>query len=195
MSEEEAEARQPKAEKETKAKGEEEQSKRLSESKAAVDEEEKSSAGARAEETDDAQAEAKDKGKEADEEKNTEKAEKDGEISQDIHHSSGDRVQKITDDTIAEIDMLLEEKEAEIRYQLRSTEEIIKKTTGMSMKPLFRPPYGARDARVLRIAADEGYRSIYWTVDSLDWKTDTKPEQVKNRVLAGIGNGAIGFDG
>lgn len=42
------------------------------------------------------------------------KAEKDGEISQDVHHGSADRVQKITDDTIAEIDMLLEEKEAEI---------------------------------------------------------------------------------
>lgn len=42
------------------------------------------------------------------------KAEKDGEISQDEHHSSSDRVQKMTDDIIAEIDMLLEEKEAEI---------------------------------------------------------------------------------
>ncbi len=42
------------------------------------------------------------------------KAEKDGEISQDVHHANADRVQKMTDDTIAEIDMLLEEKEAEI---------------------------------------------------------------------------------
>jgi peptidoglycan/xylan/chitin deacetylase (PgdA/CDA1 family) len=86
---------------------------------------------------------------------------------------------------------LTQEKEADIRYQLSSTEGLIKSATGMSTKPIFRPPYGARDARVLRIAADEGYRSIYWTVDSLDWKTDMKPEQVKNRVLAGLGNGAI----
>lgn len=42
------------------------------------------------------------------------KAEKDGEISQDIQHSNSDRVQSMTDDTIAEIDMLLEEKETEI---------------------------------------------------------------------------------
>ena len=42
------------------------------------------------------------------------KAEKDGEISQDVHHGNADRVQKMTNDTIAEIDMLLEEKEAEI---------------------------------------------------------------------------------
>jgi peptidoglycan/xylan/chitin deacetylase (PgdA/CDA1 family) len=86
---------------------------------------------------------------------------------------------------------LTQQKEVDIRYQLSSTEGLIKSTAGNTMKPIFRPPYGARDARVLRIAADAGYRSIYWTVDSLDWKTDMKPEQVKNRILAGLENGAI----
>lgn len=42
------------------------------------------------------------------------RAEKDGEISQDVHHGSADQVQKMTDDTISEIDLLLEEKETEI---------------------------------------------------------------------------------
>ena len=42
------------------------------------------------------------------------KAEKDHAISQDEMHSSSDRVQKMTDDTIAIIDSLLAEKEAEI---------------------------------------------------------------------------------
>ncbi|WP_274424148.1 ribosome recycling factor [Chelativorans sp. YIM 93263] len=42
------------------------------------------------------------------------KAEKDGEISQDDMHAQSDRVQKITNDTIATIDKLLNEKEAEI---------------------------------------------------------------------------------
>lgn len=42
------------------------------------------------------------------------KAEKDGEISQDVHHGNADQVQKMTDDIIAEIDLLLQEKEAEI---------------------------------------------------------------------------------
>jgi delta-lactam-biosynthetic de-N-acetylase len=86
---------------------------------------------------------------------------------------------------------LTQQKEADIKYQLSSVEGLVKKITGKTTKPIFRPPYGARDARVLRIAADEGYRCIYWTVDSLDWKTDMRPEQVKNRVLAGLGNGAI----
>ena len=42
------------------------------------------------------------------------KAEKDSEISQDDLRGQSDRVQKLTDDTIAEIDKLLGEKEAEI---------------------------------------------------------------------------------
>lgn len=42
------------------------------------------------------------------------KAEKDGEIGQDEHHSLSDRVQKMTDETIGEIDELLQQKEVEI---------------------------------------------------------------------------------
>ncbi|WP_028034982.1 ribosome recycling factor [Chelativorans sp. J32] len=42
------------------------------------------------------------------------KAEKDGEISQDESRVQSDRVQKMTDETIATIDKLLAEKEAEI---------------------------------------------------------------------------------
>ncbi|BCH24920.1 ribosome-recycling factor [Mesorhizobium sp. L-8-10] len=42
------------------------------------------------------------------------KAEKDGEIGQDESRVQSDRVQKLTDDTIAQIDSMLAEKEAEI---------------------------------------------------------------------------------
>lgn len=45
---------------------------------------------------------------------NLKKAEKDGEIAQDEFRVQSDRVQKNTDDTIAVIDKLLSEKEAEI---------------------------------------------------------------------------------
>ncbi len=78
-----------------------------------------------------------------------------------------------------------------IAYELSKTEGIIQKATGASTKPLFRTPYGARDARVLRVAMNAGYRSIYWTIDSLDWKPTMTADQVKNRVLSGLDNGAI----
>ena len=42
------------------------------------------------------------------------KAEKDGDISEDDHRKQADRVQKLTDDTIATVDSLLAGKEAEI---------------------------------------------------------------------------------
>ena len=42
------------------------------------------------------------------------RAEKDGDISQDEHHKSGDQVQKLTDDTIKKINDLLAQKETEI---------------------------------------------------------------------------------
>jgi ribosome recycling factor len=42
------------------------------------------------------------------------KAEKDGDISEDDHRKQADRVQKLTDDTIATVDHLLGGKEAEI---------------------------------------------------------------------------------
>lgn len=79
----------------------------------------------------------------------------------------------------------------EIVYQLSKTEALLTGLTKTSMKPIFRPPFGARDGRVLRVAAKAGYTSIYWTVDSLDWKHGIKPEQVKNRTVAGLANGVI----
>jgi peptidoglycan/xylan/chitin deacetylase (PgdA/CDA1 family) len=35
----------------------------------------------------------------------------------------------------------------------------------------LRPPYGAYDARISRIAAGYGYRICTWTIDSRDWQT------------------------
>ena len=36
-----------------------------------------------------------------------------------------------------------------------------------------------------------GYRPIYWTVDSGDWRADATAEAVRRRVLDGATNGAI----
>lgn len=47
---------------------------------------------------------------------NIKKAEKDGEISQDDSRTQSERVQKMTDETISQIDSMLAEKEAEIMH-------------------------------------------------------------------------------
>lgn len=48
--------------------------------------------------------------------------------------------------------------------------------------PLFRFPYGARNAEGQKLLRDEHLRSILWTVDSLDW-ADPVPSSIADRVL------------
>jgi peptidoglycan/xylan/chitin deacetylase (PgdA/CDA1 family) len=54
----------------------------------------------------------------------------------------------------------------------------------LTTRPFWRPPFGDRDKRILRIAAQAGYRAVYWTVDSLDWveKPSPTPESVFRQV-------------
>jgi peptidoglycan/xylan/chitin deacetylase (PgdA/CDA1 family) len=47
-------------------------------------------------------------------------------------------------------------------------EGLLIETSGQTARPRLRVRWGARDDRILRIAAGLGYRSIYWTIDSLD---------------------------
>lgn len=80
----------------------------------------------------------------------------------------------------------------EIREQLARTEELVQSTAGVSTKPFFRPPFGARDSRVLAVARDEGYRSVYWTADSWDaFKKGIKAAEIEERVLERSKDGAI----
>ena len=68
-----------------------------------------------------------------------------------------------------------------------------KPCVGFSSRPYFRAPYGARDLQVLKVAANNGYQSVYWSVDALDWK-ETQGEtanQVKARILSSVAPGVI----
>lgn len=79
----------------------------------------------------------------------------------------------------------------EMIAELARTEESLRKATGRSAKPWFRPPFGARDGRVLRMVAGQGYRSIYWTVDSVDWRPEFPAADVRDRVITQSSPGAI----
>ena len=82
--------------------------------------------------------------------------------------------------------------DAEIAKQIDRTEELALHVTGASTKPLFRPPFGARDKHVLSVVGGLGYRSIYWHVDCWDSvKKGITSEQITKRVLDLIGNGSI----
>jgi peptidoglycan/xylan/chitin deacetylase (PgdA/CDA1 family) len=58
--------------------------------------------------------------------------------------------------------------DAEIVVELAETERLASETGASSIRPFFRPPYGAYDRRVLLTVIEQGYLPIYWTLDSLD---------------------------
>ena len=81
--------------------------------------------------------------------------------------------------------------DAEVIADLEQADAVISQIIGRSTRPLWSPSAGYRDARVRRLAASLGYRPIYWTVDSGDWREEATAEEVRQRVLAGSSNGSI----
>lgn len=64
-----------------------------------------------------------------------------------------------------------------VRDEITQAEHAIVQVSGQNPKPRWRAPYGLRDERILKIATNLGYRSIYWTLDSLDGVEPTKTPQ------------------
>ena len=65
----------------------------------------------------------------------------------------------------------------EIIEEVTKAERILSNLSGQSVKPWFRFPFGARDKRTRTILAQLGYRTAYWTLDSLDSVGETKTAQ------------------
>lgn len=75
--------------------------------------------------------------------------------------------------------------------ELMSVHNKVKELTGVEMQ-LFRPPYGDYDDEVVLNAKENGYYTIQWDVDSLDWKdygVDSIIDTVVNH--KNLGNGSI----
>ena len=60
--------------------------------------------------------------------------------------------------------------DAAVLAQIRQAESAIRQATGQDPRPLFRFPFGARDARTMGIVNDAGYGGFRWTVDTLGWQ-------------------------
>jgi len=58
--------------------------------------------------------------------------------------------------------------DGDIFREIKRADAAIQPIYGRSTRPLFRAPFGARNQRVLRVAEALEYRSIYWSLDSLD---------------------------
>lgn len=80
-----------------------------------------------------------------------------------------------------------------ICYELGMTEQIVKEISGTTTRPFFRPPFGAYNSQVLNDAAKLGFRTVYWSIDTIDWDPNTTADQIVTRVLdsPNLKNGAI----
>jgi peptidoglycan/xylan/chitin deacetylase (PgdA/CDA1 family) len=77
--------------------------------------------------------------------------------------------------------------------EIRMAETMIRDATGRDPRPLFRFPYGARDARTLGIVGRLGYASVRWTVDTWGWMglASQTVAGAQRRVLAHLVAGEI----
>ena len=71
-----------------------------------------------------------------------------------------------------------------LEEQLTDTTQALLPTT-KTAPALFRPPYGARNEEVLKIAAKLAMKTVLWNIDSMDW-ADPVPASVAKRVLSQI---------
>jgi peptidoglycan/xylan/chitin deacetylase (PgdA/CDA1 family) len=83
--------------------------------------------------------------------------------------------------------------DAGISGQVRGAEQVIL-AAGADPRPLFRFPFGERDARTIAAVNDLGYVAVRWTVDTLGWKGTSggaSAATVADRTMAALQPGAI----
>ncbi|MEV1145416.1 polysaccharide deacetylase family protein [Micromonospora sp. NPDC049799] len=84
--------------------------------------------------------------------------------------------------------------DAALRVEVATGQRQVLAAGGTDTRPLFRFPYGDRDARTIAAVNGAGYVAVRWTVDTLGWKgTDagiTVP-QIVSRVVAAARPGEI----
>jgi peptidoglycan/xylan/chitin deacetylase (PgdA/CDA1 family) len=71
----------------------------------------------------------------------------------------------------------------QIVFELDYTDQVVSDIMGVHTRPYFRPPFGARNRRVLDVAAASGFRSVYWTLDSGDWLPRATAGAVAEKIL------------
>ncbi|WP_267112862.1 polysaccharide deacetylase family protein, partial [Xanthomonas sacchari] len=86
---------------------------------------------------------------------------------------------------------LSKETGAALRSQILDTDRMLR-AVDAKRAPLFRLPYGARNAEGMQILGAAGLKSVMWNVDSLDW-ADPVPESIVQRVLEQVGRAQRGI--
>ena len=67
--------------------------------------------------------------------------------------------------------------------------DVVKALTGVEMT-LFAPPSGSFGENTLKAAEKSGYKTIMWTIDTIDWR-DTDENVIVKRATEKVDNGAL----
>jgi len=76
------------------------------------------------------------------------------------------------------------------REEILKTEKILR-DLNIKQAKLYAPPYGECNPDVVKIAYELGYKTIMWTIDTVDWKQGRTPEDIASKVINRAHNGAI----
>jgi peptidoglycan/xylan/chitin deacetylase (PgdA/CDA1 family) len=77
---------------------------------------------------------------------------------------------------------LTHQADAAVRAQILRNEAVHERILGRPMAKWLRPPYGAEDPRVRRIAGALGYRrTVLWSVDTGDWRSSATVRSIVDR--------------
>jgi len=78
----------------------------------------------------------------------------------------------------------------ENQRQIIETEKVLKSLINSPAK-LYAPPYGECSPPVVEAADKLGYRTIMWTIDTVDWKEGNSGINIAEKVVSHVQNGAI----
>lgn len=79
--------------------------------------------------------------------------------------------------------------DAALAEEISRATDLIEKLSGKHVG-YFSPPYGEFDERIIKVAHNQGYPTVLWSIDTVDWKHPPVTEMIKG-VLDGAHNGAI----
>jgi len=73
--------------------------------------------------------------------------------------------------------------------EIKDTEAVFQELKINSAK-IFAPPYGEHSKIVVQAANSLGFKTIMWTLDTIDWQ-DPTPEVILNRILPKVDHGSL----
>ncbi|MBB6217474.1 putative sporulation protein (polysaccharide deacetylase family) [Anaerosolibacter carboniphilus] len=76
------------------------------------------------------------------------------------------------------------------RMEIKKTEEVIESILGIKTH-YFAPPSGDFNELTLEVAQELGYKTILWSVDTIDWKEGSTAQVILDRVLKKPHKGGI----